>query len=116
MEQEAFKGQAVYMPDPNTLVINSARYSRVDQGHACGNTNAVLVFSGRGGGAVLMSHPPYCGICATCWHKCGKSMCPDWAHCGEAISGGYGFVVTFPNMGYLWMCMGKIGYRSVSFP
>ena len=113
---DRFSGQLLYLADQNTLVIGGARFTRIDQGYACGRSNAVLIFSGRGGGAALLSHPPYCGICPTCWHKCGKSQCPDWDHCGQEIGGGYGFIVTFPSMGFLWMCMGKIGYSSTSFP
>lgn len=118
---DQFKGQNFYMQDENTLVIKGSIYRKIDQGFACGGKggppgNAVMVFSGRGGGAALMSHPPYCNICPTCWHTCGKSRCPDWSQCGEDVGNGYGFIVTFPSMGWLWTCMGKISYKSTSYP
>ena len=113
---EQFRGQPYYMEDENTLVIGGAKYNRVTQGHACGMSNSVIVFSGLGGGAVLLSHPPYCGICATCWHPVGTSIAPDWAVCGTPVGGAYGFIVTFPSFGWLWICMGKIGYVPTSFP
>ncbi len=118
---DKFLGQPFYFENENTLIVNNVPYTKIDQGYACGGKqgppgNAVTIFGGRGGGAVLMSHPPYCNICPTCWHKCGKKRCPDWAHCGEVISNGYGFIVTFPSMGWLWTCMSKIAYQSTTFP
>lgn len=106
--------EAAYMSgfsdgDLGQISLNGTVYQIQDYGYVCGQTFACFVLSQF---ACLFSPAPYCAVCATCWHPCGLSTCPDWILCGEPVDD-YGLLVRFKPV---WRahCLGLLGYGSIA--
>jgi hypothetical protein len=107
-------GEAAFMNgfadgDLGTISLNGTTYQIEDYGYVCGETFACFVLSQF---SCLFSPAPYCAVCATCWHVCGKSRCPDWILCGEPVDD-YGLLVRF-KPAWREHCLGLLGYGSIA--
>jgi hypothetical protein len=92
----------------NTISVGGKTYNILDVGYTCGNV-ACTVMSEY---TCLFSPPPFCNVCASCWHIEGIVPVPDYASCGIS-AGQYGILVKF-KPAWICHCLKLLGFASVN--